>query len=94
MVKLSNAPRAPLQIGVICDKRGSLSSVLDIGGGHGLYTELVLRRYPDAEATILDLPAAIGYVRERFPRICAPASRCRKAMRATPSWIGRSTSLW
>lgn len=67
MVKLSNSARAPLHVDVMCDKAGPVSRVLDVGGGHGLYTELLLRRYPGAEATILDLPAAIGYLRERFP---------------------------
>jgi ubiquinone/menaquinone biosynthesis C-methylase UbiE len=31
------------------------AGIVDIGGGHGLYTVALLRRYPDARATILDL---------------------------------------
>lgn len=72
MVKLSNSACASRQVAVMCDRADPVGRVLDVGGGHGLYSELVLRRYPGAEATILDLPPAIAYVRTRFPADLRP----------------------
>lgn len=67
MVKLSNSGHAPLYLKAIADKVGTFQSVLDVGGGHGLYSELLLRERPDAVATIMDLPPAIAYLKKRFP---------------------------
>jgi SAM-dependent methyltransferase len=67
MVKLSNSSHAPIYLKVIAEKVGTVDSVLDIGGGHGLYSELLLKEYPHAVATIMDLPAAIAYLAKRFP---------------------------
>ncbi|RDD62997.1 class I SAM-dependent methyltransferase [Ferruginivarius sediminum] len=66
MVKLSNAKHAPLYIEVVADKVGAVHSALDIGGGHGLYSELLLGKYPEAYATLMDLPAAIAYLNKRL----------------------------
>jgi demethylspheroidene O-methyltransferase len=43
----------------------SLRRVIDVGGGHGYYSELLLRRAPQARVTIYDLPAVIEYCMER-----------------------------
>ncbi|MEC8624601.1 MAG: class I SAM-dependent methyltransferase [Bdellovibrionota bacterium] len=36
-------------------------TLLDIGGGHGLYTQKALKNHPHLEGTLLDLPHAIDY---------------------------------
>ncbi|HEX2091248.1 MAG TPA: methyltransferase [Longimicrobiaceae bacterium] len=38
--------------------------LLDLGGGHGLYTAAFLRRYPGLRATVFDLPEALEVGRE------------------------------
>jgi SAM-dependent methyltransferase len=38
-------------------------SMLDIGGAHGYYSVALCRRYPQLQATILDLPQAIPFAR-------------------------------
>lgn len=38
--------------------------VLDVGGGHGGYSMALARRYPNVEATVLELPAAAKVARE------------------------------
>lgn len=38
--------------------------VLDVGGGHGGYSMALARRYPNVEATVLELPAAAEVARE------------------------------
>lgn len=44
------------------------TSMLDIGGGHGLFSVLLCRRHPHLRSTILDLPEA---VKRSEPRIAA-----------------------
>lgn len=38
--------------------------LLDVGGGHGLYSIRFCRRYPDLSATVFDLPPAVEVARE------------------------------
>jgi len=38
--------------------------LLDVGGGHGLYSIKFCRRYPDLSATVFDLPQALEVARE------------------------------
>jgi hypothetical protein len=38
--------------------------LLDVGGGHGLYSSRFCRRYRDLSATVFDLPQALAAVRE------------------------------
>ncbi len=38
--------------------------LLDVGGGHGLYSIRFCRRYPGLSATVFDLPAALEVARE------------------------------
>lgn len=38
--------------------------VLDVGGGHGGYSMALVRRYPNAEATVFELPAAAAVARD------------------------------
>ncbi len=38
--------------------------LLDVGGGHGLYSIKFCRRYPDLSATVFDLPPALEVARE------------------------------
>lgn len=40
---------------------------IDVGGGHGLYTTALCRRYPELSGTIFDFPGAIEAVREDIP---------------------------
>lgn len=41
--------------------------LLDVGGGHGLYSMELCRRYPDLSATVFDLPGAIEAMRDDVP---------------------------
>jgi hypothetical protein len=52
--------RAPLPRGA--------TSLLDIGGSHGLYSVALCRRYPALQATILELPEAIPTAAEILAR--------------------------
>ncbi len=61
MVKLSNFDRAKEVADLLTREIGPIDTVLDIGGGHGLYTQRLLEQNSKACACILDLPAAIGY---------------------------------
>jgi len=40
--------------------------VLDVGGATGSYTIAFLRKYPDAKATLFDLPDAVGAAKKRI----------------------------
>src|SRR3990172_2909114 len=42
----------------------SARRLLDVGGGHGLYSIRFCRQYPDLSATVFDLPQAVEVVRE------------------------------
>lgn len=39
-------------------------SLLDVGGGHGLYAVRLCERYPDLQATVFDDPAALDVARD------------------------------
>ena len=60
-------------------------TVLDIGGGHGLYTQKALKKYPHLEGTLLDLPHAIDYAKnlhsdeDYFSRLNLSKGDSRKA---------------
>lgn len=41
--------------------------ILDVGGGHGLYSAALCHRYPEATATVLDLPGAVEAARGTLP---------------------------
>lgn len=40
--------------------------LLDVGGGHGLYSVELCRRHPDLSATVFDRPAALDVAREEI----------------------------
>jgi SAM-dependent methyltransferase len=42
----------------------SARSVLDVGGGHGWYSAVLCRRYPELQATVLDLPGSVRVGRQ------------------------------
>ncbi len=42
--------------------------LLDVGGGHGLYSIFFAQRYPDLHAVVLDLPHVIDVARENIDR--------------------------
>jgi predicted TPR repeat methyltransferase len=42
--------------------------LLDVGGGHGLYSIFFVKRYPGLKAWVLDLPAVVGVARENIAR--------------------------
>jgi len=42
------------------------TSLLDIGGGHGLYSIFFAKKHPDLKAWVLDLPQVIGVTRENI----------------------------
>ncbi|HWR40442.1 MAG TPA: methyltransferase [Patescibacteria group bacterium] len=48
---------------VVCDMTGR-KSLLDLGGGHGLYSAALARKYPDLAITLLDLPAVVPVAQE------------------------------
>jgi ubiquinone/menaquinone biosynthesis C-methylase UbiE len=55
--------------------------VLDVGAGHGYYTEGLLRRAPHARVTMFDLPQVIAHARARHadsPRIAFVAGDVRQ----------------
>jgi precorrin-6B methylase 2 len=47
--------------------------LLDIGGGHGLYSIFFTRKYPDLRACVLDLPQIIDVTNENIARLEAGA---------------------
>ena len=47
--------------------------LLDVGGGHGLYSIFFAQKYPDLHATVLDLPQVIDVARENIKRHDASA---------------------
>jgi precorrin-6B methylase 2 len=48
------------------DLPDSRTSLLDVGGGHGLYSIELCRMFPNLTATIFDLPDALGRARENI----------------------------
>lgn len=48
--------------------------MLDVGGGHGLYSIFFARKYPGLKAWVLDLPAVVGAARESIMRYGAGGS--------------------
>ncbi|MFG1702144.1 methyltransferase [Nonomuraea sp. M3C6] len=63
--------QAPATARVIPVPRGA-RQVLDVGGGHGLFSVELLRRHPDLRATVLDLPQALEAAADH-PRLVARA---------------------
>jgi cyclopropane fatty-acyl-phospholipid synthase-like methyltransferase len=61
MVKASNFDRVNVVADFILNTVQAPKKILDIGGGHGLYSEKLLERCPDATATLQDLEAALSY---------------------------------
>ncbi|MEP6017031.1 MAG: class I SAM-dependent methyltransferase [Paracoccaceae bacterium] len=61
MVRDSNLARVDVVADAILSAGPTPTNILDIGGGHGLYSERLLERCPDATATLQDLPAALSY---------------------------------
>jgi precorrin-6B methylase 2 len=47
--------------------------LLDIGGGHGLYSIFLTKKYPHLRACILDLPQIISLTKENIERLRASA---------------------
>jgi SAM-dependent methyltransferase len=39
---------------------GASRTLLDVGGGHGIFSAALCRRYPDLRADVLDLPASVA----------------------------------
>lgn len=58
--------------------------LLDVGGGHGLYSIKFCRRYPDLSATVFDLPQALEVARET---IAAEGMGDRVTAQAGDFWI-------
>jgi len=48
-------------------------SLLDIGGGHGIYSIFFTRKYPDLRACVLDLPQIVVVTNENIKRLGAGA---------------------
>jgi hypothetical protein len=61
----------------------SARRLLDLGGGHGLYSVKFCRRYPGLSATVFDLPQALGVARET---IAAEGMGERVAVQAGDFW--------
>lgn len=59
--------QAPAATAVIPVPRGA-REVLDVGGGHGVYSVELLRRHPELHATLFDLPQALASA-ETHPRL-------------------------
>jgi len=57
--------------------------LLDVGGGHGLYSIKLCRRYPQLSATVFDLPQALEAARET---IAAENMATRVALQAGDFW--------
>jgi C-methyltransferase len=47
---------------------GSAGTIVDVGGGNGVFMTEMLRRHPDARGVIFDLPAAVGEGRMSMAR--------------------------
>ncbi|SRR6266498_204220 len=58
--------------------------LLDVGGGHGLYSIKFCRRYPDLSATVFDLPQALELARET---IAAEGMGARVTTQEGDFWI-------
>lgn len=61
----------------------SARSLLDVGGGHGLYSIELCRRYPRLSATVFDLPQALPSARET---IAGAGMEDRVGVRAGDFW--------
>ena len=58
--------------------------LLDVGGGHGLYSIKFCRRYPNLSATVFDLPQAVEVARET---IAAEGIGSRVTAQAGDVWL-------
>ncbi len=58
--------------------------LLDVGGGHGLYSVKFCRRYPNLSATVFDLPPAVEVARET---IAAEGMGGRVTAQAGDVWL-------
>ncbi|WP_282078865.1 class I SAM-dependent methyltransferase [Epibacterium ulvae] len=67
MVKMSNYVRTEALASLLIDQLGTINSILDVGGGHGLYSQRLLERNDTAYASLFDLPPAIAYARRTLP---------------------------
>lgn len=61
---------------------GPPASVLDVGAGPGTTAEAVLRKWPDAQVTLLDVDPVLT----SLARTALPAARVRYADLRTPAW--------
>lgn len=64
-VELSNFRAAAAVWPELSDVLPDVRQLIDIGAGHGTYAAEILKRVPEAHATIYDLPFAVEYCRSR-----------------------------
>ncbi len=65
-VKIANEPHAVAlmeKLDPIVKEKG-LGQLLDVGGGHALYSETMLRRHPNMNAAVCDLPLTVQISKE------------------------------
>jgi hypothetical protein len=66
-IEAMNDISAPVADGVVASlPRLEFAHLLDVGGGSGTWTAAFLRAYPQARATLFDLPAVIPQARQRL----------------------------
>ncbi|MEC7181481.1 MAG: class I SAM-dependent methyltransferase, partial [Bdellovibrionota bacterium] len=60
-VREFNKPYIKIMASRLKENFKNAKTLLDIGGGHGLYTQKALKEHPHLQGTLLDLPHAIDY---------------------------------
>lgn len=63
MVKVANTHRANELVKLLAMHFAEASRIMDLAGGHGLYSEMLIARMPHIEVTIVDLSSSIEYAR-------------------------------
>jgi trans-aconitate methyltransferase len=64
LVARSNQPHVGKLTEYLSKQLPTIATILDVGGGHGLYSVELLRRLPEAHATVLDFPDVLEYCNE------------------------------
>ncbi|GAC1461008.1 MAG: methyltransferase [Ktedonobacterales bacterium] len=82
------APEIAAKVPMPPRRRGAPRMLLDVGGGHGIFSAALCRRYLDLRAEVLDLPACVAAGEPIARRYAGPDAAARVRYRTGDALVG------
>jgi ubiquinone/menaquinone biosynthesis C-methylase UbiE len=82
------APEIAAKVPIAGREKGARRFLLDVGGGHGIFSAALCRRYPELNAEVLDLPQAVAAGEPIARRYAGPLVANRIRFRAGDALAG------